>query len=101
MTKPVLFIQSIQQKDNHTFTINWHDGKVADYSLAELQKACPCAGCWDEGKSERLIDQSKIPSHLSAVKISSVGRYAIRIQFSSGCSNGIYGFDYLYEKGAK
>lgn len=101
MTKPVLFIRSIKQKDNHTFSIHWNDGSIKSYRLAELQRECPCAGCFDANSRKSLIDPKTISENLTALKLMNVGRYAIRIHFSSGCSNGIFGFDYLYEKGNK
>lgn len=101
MTKPVLFIYAIRQKDNHTFTIQWNDGSICDYRLSELQKECPCASCFDINTRKSLIDPNKISDTLTAIKLMNVGRYALRIHFSSGCSNGIFGFDYLYEKGKK
>ncbi|MBS4167912.1 DUF971 domain-containing protein [Parachlamydia sp. AcF125] len=97
MTKaPALYICSIQQKDNYTFTIEWNDGRLMDYRLADLQRLCPCAGCWDEGNQKRINHAQTTPDHLSAIKITSVGRYALHIHFSSGCSNGIYSYDFLH-----
>lgn len=92
--KPV-FVKQIKQKDNHTFTIAWSDGEMADYRLSELQKRCPCAGCNDEVTGKRLIDDSSLRVDVRAVRIVSVGRYALRVQFTSGCSMGIYEFDMI------
>ncbi|MBS0629732.1 MAG: P-loop NTPase [Verrucomicrobia bacterium] len=50
-------------------------------SLHELQKRCPCARC---------EIQKKCDENVSLLEFSLVGRYAIRITFSSGCSRGIY-----------
>lgn len=49
--------------------------------LQTLQKHCPCARCIDEKKSREDV---------SLLEFSPVGRYAIRVTFSSGCSQGIY-----------
>lgn len=88
-------IQTITQKDNHTFTIHWSNGKIMDFRLSELQKNCPCANCIDESTGQRMIDEKAIKNDVRAIKIFSVGRYAIRIQYTSGCSTGIYSFDML------
>lgn len=84
------FIKKIAQKDNHTFTIEWSDGKVADYRLNLLQETCPCAKC-KEAKIKEVVESVKCKN------IHSVGRYALQIEFTSGCSSGIYDFDFLRE----
>ncbi len=91
-TQPVL-IRKIWQKDNHTFTIEWSDGAVNDYRLSVLQKNCPCAGCGAAGRepSYGRAEQDDV----RALRVSSVGRYALRIQFTSGCSKGIYSYEML------
>jgi DUF971 family protein len=90
-----LFVRQIWQKDNYTFSIQWNDGLVQDFRLCDLQRNCPCAHCADEITGKRLIDPKIIPEHLKAVVIRSMGRYGLRIQFTSGCSMGIYSFDRL------
>lgn len=94
MTHPVL-IRKIEQKNNVTFSIEWSDGQINDYRLSQLQRLCPCANCIDEYSGKRLLDESTIHADVRAERISSVGRYAIRIQFTSGCSSGIYDFEML------
>ena len=89
------YIQSLQQRDNCTFTIQWTDGKAVDYRLAELQAICPCARCVDEETGKRRALPLPIRSDLRAKGVRSVGRYAIRIDFAEGCSHGIYDFALL------
>lgn len=55
--------------------------KGARVSLHELQKRCPCARC----KIQKKCDEN-----VSLLEFSPVGRYAVRVNFSSGCSRGIY-----------
>jgi len=50
-------------------------------ALHELQKRCPCARC---------KVQKKCCENVSLLEFSLVGRYAIKVSFSSGCSRGIY-----------
>lgn len=94
MTKAV-GIRSIEQKDNHTLRIVWSDGDQRDYRLCDLQRRCPCVGCVDEVSGRRVAKPELVPDNLTARRVVSVGRYALRIEFSSGCSHGIYSFDYL------
>lgn len=97
-TKP-LFVKKIFQKDNHRFAILWNDGKECTYRLNDLQKQCPCAQCNDQSTGARLIDEKTLKENVTAVRIVSIGRYALRIDFTSGCSAGIYDFATLYQLG--
>lgn len=85
----------IRQLDKHTFAIHWGDGCTSSFRLSEIQGLCPCAGCVDEATGERKIDPKSIPADLVAKTVQSVGLYAIKFEFMSGCSNGIYSYDYL------
>lgn len=93
--KQVIFIFKIFQVDNHTFSIQWSDGTIQSYRLSELQKQCPCAQCRDEITGEQRITNFRVQEDVRAHYIRSVGRYGLRIQFTTGCSTGIYSFDYL------
>lgn len=99
MNSSAVLVRAIKQKDNHTFTIEWSDGSICDYRLSELQKQCPCANCTDEWTGKRILNEASVKSDVRAVRITNVGRYALRIQFTSGCSTGIYGFDMLHKIG--
>lgn len=88
-------VEKIFQKDKHTFNVEWSDGLKVDFRLSSLQRKCPCAGCVDEITGKRLNDEKMTPEDLKASAIQSVGRYALRISFTSGCSKGIYSFDFL------
>jgi DUF971 family protein len=91
----VLFVRQICQKDNYTFSIQWNDGLIQDFRLCDLQRNCPCAHCTDEMTGQRLVDPKTVSDDVKAIVIRSVGRYGLRIQFTSGCSTGIYSFDRL------
>lgn len=89
-------VKKIDQIDNHTFMIEWGDGLTKNYRLSDLQKNCPCANCVDENTGKRL-NTSFVKDDVKALNIMNVGRYALRIQFDSGCCRGIFGFDKLRE----
>lgn len=90
-----LYLKRIWQIDNSRFGIEWSDGNSKAYNLAALQRNCPCALC-AESRSKRETEETEDPS---AIGIESVGRYAIKIRFTKGCSLGIYDFDLLYSLG--
>lgn len=95
----MLLISRICQKDAHVFTIEWADGRIYDYRLADLQKNCPCARCRDEKTGRSLISPSSLDPEVKAVRLYNLGRYAMRIEFTSGCSRGVYTFAFLREWG--
>lgn len=90
-----LFVRRIWQKDHYTFAIQWNDELIQDFRLCDLQRQCPCAYCTDEMTGKRLLDPKMVSDDVRAVVIRSIGRYGLRIQFTSGCSTGIYSFDRL------
>jgi len=95
MTSQYVLVRKIWQKSNTEFSIEWSDGTVMDYRLSDLQKKCPCAACVDENSGKRLVNENSIKEDVRAIRILSVGRYALRVQFTSGCSNGIFDFKLL------
>lgn len=95
MKNPPLLIRQIKQKDNYTFSIIWNDGKEQCFRLSTLQRLCPCAQCCDEQTGQRLNNPVGIKDDVRAFHIRNVGRYALKIYFTSGCSTGIYSFDFL------
>lgn len=91
--KPSSFlISDIAQEDAVHFTIVWTDQKVQSFRLSTIQAACPCAKCSQETNGSYFV---KVDPQVSAHTISSVGRYALKISFTSGCSYGIYPFSLL------
>ncbi|MCH9614222.1 MAG: Iron-sulfur cluster carrier protein [Chlamydiia bacterium] len=64
--------------------IEWPDGMTSFFQGATIQKFCPCAQC----ENKRLAPKSAV----KLLQIEPVGRYAVRVQFSSGCSKGIFPF---------
>jgi DUF971 family protein len=97
MKQPPVLIKKVYQKDNITFCIEWSDGLVTDYRLGALQKRCPCAQCYDPAAGVQLCKSENLDNNVRAIRIVNVGRYALRVDFQSGCSKGIYSFAMLRE----
>lgn len=95
MKQPPILIKKIHQKNHDTFEIEWSDGARMDYRLGALQKRCPCAQCYDPASGKQIFDKMLLRDDVRAIRLTSVGRYALRIQFTSGCSKGIYSFAML------
>lgn len=85
-----LQVRHVGLADAHTLLIQWSDGKESSYSLSELQRSCPCAGC---NENPPAVDDG-----VGASEVTQIGRYALKITFTSGCSNGLFSFDELREK---
>lgn len=96
MKEAPIGIRAIKQLDNHTFQIDWSDGTQGQYRLSELQKNCPCANCVDEVTGERRAKSQRPDNDVRAIKIQSLGRYALKVQFTQGCSTGIYSYQMLH-----
>lgn len=97
MRPPPVLIKGISQKNNHMFTIEWTDGIICDYALEDLQRNCPCARCSQQKEQKYIYQEQPIVEPVKAIRISNVGRYALRIQFTSGCSLGIFSYEFLRE----
>lgn len=100
MKAPAVGVRKIEQIDNHRFEVEWSDGRIKRYRLSDLQKECPCALCVDESTGERSANGKAVKDDVRAHRLFSVGRYAVRVEFTSGCSTGIYSYEFLYSRGA-
>ncbi len=78
-----------------TLGVVWNDGHHSLIPVRSIRLQCRCANCVDEWTREQLFDPSKIASDIKPVKMDTVGRYALRIQWSDGHDSGIYTFDLM------
>lgn len=83
--------------------VTWSDGHTSRYTFPYLRDHCPCATCNDE-REQKAKDKTHsadvLPMYkprVTAKAASSVGNYAIQIQFSDAHSTGIYSFAALRE----
>jgi ATP-binding protein involved in chromosome partitioning len=67
--------------EDKSLVLNFGDGEEKMLSAPSLQRRCPCARCQGRG----AVDPEVQPFGLEKV-----GRYALRVQFTSGCSQGLY-----------
>lgn len=87
----------IAQKGDDQLTIEWADGIETAFYVRDLRLACGCAVCVDEWTGEDRLDPATVPEDVHPLRIESVGRYAIQIEWSDGHSSGIYPFRRLRE----
>lgn len=89
----------LRQHGPRELAIRWADGHESLYEVRSLRLACGCAQCVDEWSGEERLDPSSVPEDVHPLRIESVGRYAIQIQWSDGHGSGIYPFRRLRELG--
>lgn len=75
------------QDSRYTLRIEWSDGKFDQYKLAFLQQRCPCRNC--------QISNRSVDPLVLADRIYTFGSSGLKIDFDSGCKQGIYTYDYL------
>lgn len=76
-------------------SVLWEDGKQHDFDLRNLRLACQCALCIEEMSGRPLLDPSSVLINIAPRTISSVGNYAIAINWNDGHSSGIYSYTQL------
>lgn len=82
----------IRQRGPHALAITWSDGVETVLEVRALRLACACAQCVDEASGEPRLDPASVPEDVHPLRVQSVGRYAIQIDWSDGHSTGIYPF---------
>jgi ATP-binding protein involved in chromosome partitioning len=82
---------------DHAVTITWAEDHVGVYPARELRLACPCAQCVEEMSGRPLLDPASVPDDVVPLRVSLVGAYAIRIDWSDGHGTGIYTYEFLRE----
>ncbi len=84
--------EGLRQADPRTLEITWQDGVTSRFDVRDLRLACACASCVDEWTGEARLDPESVPSDVHPLRIETVGRYAIQIEWSDGHATGIYPF---------
>ncbi len=82
----------IDQAGPRALSITWADGATHVYDVRELRLACGCAHCVDEWSGAERLDPASVPDDVRPLRIESVGRYALQIEWSDGHTSGIYPF---------
>jgi ATP-binding protein involved in chromosome partitioning len=85
----------LRKRDARTLSIRWRDGQVDDLDVRDLRLACPCAHCVEEMSGRAVLDPASVPADVLPRKITSVGTYAVIVDWSDGHGTGIYTYGYL------
>jgi ATP-binding protein involved in chromosome partitioning len=84
-----------RRRDARTLSVLWEDGHRNDFDVRDLRLACRCALCVEEMSGRPLLDPKSVRPDVSPRTITSVGNYAITINWNDGHSTGIYSFEHL------
>ncbi len=100
METPAPYPVEIERNNNGAMRILWNDGHEARYDYAALRQACPCATCKDEQAHPQPQDPFNIISDvplqsLEPSSLSTVGHYALNIEWNDGHRTGIYPWSLL------
>jgi ATP-binding protein involved in chromosome partitioning len=90
-----------RRRDERTISILWEDGHRQDFDVRDLRLACRCALCIEEMSGRPLLDPKTVRPDVAPRTISSVGNYAITVNWNDGHSTGIYSFTALRELGER
>jgi len=90
-----------RRRDARTLSVLWEDGNRNDFDVRDLRLACRCAVCVEEMSGRPLLDPKNVRADVSPRTITSVGNYAITINWNDGHSTGIYSFETLRALGER
>src|ERR1017187_490567 len=90
-----------RQRDPRTLSVLWEDGHHDDFDVRDLRLACHCALCIEEMSGRQLLDPKTVRPDVGPRVISSIGNYAIGIDWNDGHNSGIYSFDHLRSLGER
>ncbi|HXI19755.1 MAG TPA: DUF971 domain-containing protein, partial [Gemmatimonadales bacterium] len=81
---------------NDGIRIDWMpEGHTAVFPARALRLACPCAGCVEEMTGRPLLDPATVPADVHPLRLSLVGAYGLRVEWSDGHDTGIYTWERL------
>jgi len=86
-------------KDKRSLRIAFEDGATFDLAAEYLRVTSPSAEVQGHSPSERKTVPGK--REVAIIGVEPVGNYAVKLIFDDMHSTGIYGWDYLYELGAR
>ncbi len=85
----------LRQVGGKNLGIVWNDGHNSFYNVRKLRLACKCAGCIEEWTNRPILDEKSVPQEVHPKKMETMGRYALRFDWSDGHTTGIYTFENL------
>ena len=91
----------LRRLNARTVSVLWADGRCDDFDVRDLRLACQCALCIEEMSGRKRLDPRHVGLDVSPNVITSIGNYAVGVDWSDGHKSGIYSFDYLRTLGER
>ena len=86
-------------KDKRTLHVSFEDGSAFALPAEYLRVMSPSAEVQGHSPSERKTVPGK--REVAVIAVQPVGSYAVKLVFDDMHDTGIYGWDYLYDLGAR
>ena len=86
------------ERGEESCILRFADKKSFNLDYIEMRLACPCAKCRPRQENEQLIldfEESLKRMQMAKPMAEVIGRYAIRFEWPTGCSSGLYSFKLL------
>lgn len=83
--------------DATEITLKWPNGETVSVPSHMLRKACACANCIDEMTRHPILDPASIPTDIHALSVTTIGNYAINVDWSDGHSTGFFPYKTIKE----
>ena len=83
--------------DEKNTYLKWPGGEELSVSNRDLRLSCRCAVCVDEITGRELLNPQAIRADIAPKSITSLGNYAIGIDWNDGHSSGIYPYKSIRE----
>ncbi|MBF0198571.1 MAG: DUF971 domain-containing protein [Planctomycetes bacterium] len=87
----------VEKADDSRLYVRWSDHHESFYPVADLRRACVCAQCVDEMSGQPILNPADVPDTVKPVKVSSLGRYALAVDWTDGHTSSIYSWAKLRE----
>ena len=86
---------AVEKAGPRTLRVVWSDGLKSDVDVVELRRRCPCAHCVDEFTRQPLLKPEDVSDTVRPVRVRSLGRYALSVDFTDGHSSSIFSWELL------
>ena len=83
--------------DAKHITLTWPGGEIVSVPNAVLRKACACAVCVDEMTARPILDPAAVPANIHALRVGTIGNYAITVDWSDGHNTGFFPYKTIKE----
>ena len=86
------------ERSDESIILRYTDGDELTLAYHELRAYCPCAKCrprWQDPHRRLGLMEEVKRLRVEMPKAEPVGRYAVRFQWSSGCSSGLWSFEHI------